>query len=227
MADQNPDTNNDVNQDSGTPSPTPNLPKVDTDIEAIIAERLKPIKSKLDTAFAQRDEANTKLKAMEEKARADELARLKEEGKFREAAELQVQAAEAARKEALAAKEAAEQRVIELTRDVELKSAMSGIKFRSEKASEIAFSELAKQFVRDANGNWVSKNGQSVRDAVKAFSEDAGNSFLIEQKVNVGGGSGPINPSLGSQKKTSVFDMTQDEVIKLAQEGKLPQRQKR
>ena len=72
-------------------------------------------------------------------------------------------------------------------------------------------------------GEWVHKSGVAVKDFVKTFAENEDNAFLFKQKQNSGNGSQNVPPSSNTTKK-SLFEMTQDEVLQMAAEGKLPGR---
>ena len=193
------------------------------DIEALIQERLnealKDVKAKLDKAYGARDEALTKVKEFEQKEREAEIKRLQEEGKHKEVLEMQLA-------EERAAREALEKRNTELSRDVTVRAALSGLEFRNDKAAEIAFKEITSQLTQNENGVWVHKSGVSVNDFIGAFAKDEDQSFLFKTKTNNGGGSSS-NTAGGTNtagKPKSLFEMSQEEVLKLAREGKLPQR---
>lgn len=218
--DQNNDANN-ANNDSNKNGNNP--PSADNDIVAKlvqerIAEDLKPIKEKLDNAFKARDDALRRVAEFEEKERAAELKRLEEEGKHKEAYEMRLA-------EEKAKREFAEKRNIELTRDLEVKSILRNIDFRNEKASDMAYKEIVSNLVQNDQGVWVHRSGVSLKDFVKAYTDDDNNSFLLKPKASSGSGASTVRPngSGGSQKK-SVFEMSQDEVLKLASEGKLRNR---
>ena len=76
---------------------------------------------------------------------------------------------------------------------------------------------------KNEKGEWVHKSGVAVKDFVKTFAENEDNAFLFKQKQNSGNGSQNIPPSSNTNKK-SLFEMTQDEVLQMAAEGKLPGR---
>jgi len=168
-------------------------------VEERVNESLKNIKSKLDTAFAARDEALRKIAEYEAKEREAEVKRLKDEGKEREAYELQL-AAERTKREAL------EKQNTELTRDVEVRGLLNTLQFRNDKAVEMAYKEIVSQLVRD----------------VKLFSESDDNAFLFRTKASSGSGNvGLSKTDTSSRGKKSLFEMPQEEVLKLAAEGKL------
>ena len=78
--------------------------KVEPNIDELVAkqveEALKPLKGNLDSAYAARDEALNKLAEIEREKKEAEMKRLQEEGKHKEAYELQL-AEERARIKAL------------------------------------------------------------------------------------------------------------------------------
>lgn len=211
--------------DDGTPkTPTPE-PVVKTDQELVaklvqegIDAALKPIKEKLDTAHSKREAAEAKVAEFERVAREAELKRLTEEGKHKEAYDLQVA-------EERTKREAAEKKVITLTRDLEVRNVLGAQDFRNDNALEMAYKEIVGQLVQNEAGTWVHRSGVTVKEFVKTFAENEDNMFLFKQKSSSGGGSSagkPTNPA--SSEKKSLFDMPQAEVLKLAEAGKLRRR---
>lgn len=187
-------------------------------IQALVDAALKPIKEKLNGAYAERDELSRKVKDFEKKDRDAELKKLEEEGKVKEAYEGRLADAEAART-------AAESRVVELTRNLELKDALGGFTFRNEKAKDMAFQEMVGQLVQDEKtGEWMHKTGVSIADAAKKFAEDEANAFLFKSKASSGGGSDTTTPTDTKKAPNSVFGMSQAEVLQRAREGTLPRR---
>jgi hypothetical protein len=187
-------------------------------VQARLEESLKDIKGKLDKAYGARDETLKELATYKQKEKEAELQRLQEEGKHKEAYELQLA-------EIKAEKEALEKRNVELTRDRDVQSALSGYQFRNEKAVEMARKEVIAQLVQNESGIWVHKSGVSIKDFIKAFSESEDNSFLFKAKVSNGSGStGSSSTNTNNSSSKSLFEMSQEEVLKLASEGKLPRR---
>lgn len=187
------------------------------EVQAAIDEALKPIKSKLDAAYAARDAALTKAAEFERKEREREAAALQEQGKHKEAAELLVA-------EERAARVAAEKKVVELTRDNELRAALSKLRFQNDSAHEMAFGRLVSQLVQDDKGVWKHKSGVDISAAVKTFSEDSANTFLFVAKQSSGGGSKSPKEGTDNSGDKSLFGLSQDEVLQRAREGKLRQR---
>jgi hypothetical protein len=203
------------NADGKQTTPDPQAPSPEV-LEKFVEEKLKPIKEKLDGAFSQRDEALRKVAEFEAKEREREIASLKEQGKLKEAFEMQL-----AEKDAKLS--TLEKQNIELSRDSDVRAVLSGIEFRNEKANDMAFQEIVSQLVRNERGEWVHKSGVPIRDFVKQYVDDEANNFLLKSKASSGSGSkGPSDkgPSGGDNK--SLFSMTTAEVLKLAREGKLP-----
>lgn len=194
-------------------APVENKEDIDKLVQQKVAESLKDIKAKLDNAYSARDEAFKRVADFEQKEREAELARLKEEGKHKEAYELQL-AQERAKIETL------ERRNIELTRDIEVKNVLGALPFKNEAAATIAYKMVVADLVQNESGTWVHKTGSSIDDYVKQFAEV--NNFLFEQKISTGPGVTAVKPSTASSSPSkSIFSMTQEEVLKLAAEGKL------
>ena len=224
------DNQNDDATGNGTGDNTENLEQnldtnkqTDTDlvtklVTEQVAEALKPIKEKLDIAYKARDAAEARVKDFEKKQREAELKKLQDDGKHKEAAELQVS-------EERARREAAERKVVELTRDLDLQSVLKTLTFRNDSAQEMAYRDIVTQLVQNEAGDWVHRSGVSIKDFAKAFSENADNAFLFKPKVSSGGGSSTTNKQVPSGSKgDSVFAMEQGDVLKLAAEGKLRRR---
>lgn len=190
-------------------------------VQKLVSEKVKEavndIKAKLDKAYATRDEALKKLAEIETFRKQEEVRRLQEEGKHKEALELQLA-------EERAQKAAYEKRVIELTRDMELRNALSTYSFRNDNAFNMAYREIVEQLTQDDKGIWRHKSGVPLKDFVRHFAEDEQNAFLIKQKVSSGSGSSGVkitpNASPGLDGK-SIFSLPQEEVLRLAREGKL------
>jgi len=195
-----------------TPPETPDIPKdvLDKAVEAALA----PIKAKLDDAYAKRDEALTKAAAQEQKLKEVELQRLRDEGKETEALQSELDALKAEAK-------AKDNRIVELSRNQEVDKELSAFTFRNAKSRKMAFSDIVDELVQDEKGVWKHKSGKALSEYVKSFSEDDDNSFLFKSSESNGGGLTKPKISPNSDRKTSVFDLSQDEVIKRAAEGTL------
>jgi hypothetical protein len=190
----------------------------DDALQKRIEGALKPIKDKLDSAYSQRDEALARLAEIERKEKEEHIRRLKEEGKLKEAYEMQL-AEERARREAL------EVENTRLSRDVEVRGILSGYEFRNDNAREMAYREIVGGLIKNESGQWSHRSGLSLRDFIAGFAASDENSFLFKPKVSSGaGGSSPSSPSNNSSGNKSLYEMSQEEVFKLAAEGKIPRR---
>jgi len=201
------------NQQPGQP------PVIPADVERLVSEKvaaeLKEIKTKLDGAYNVRDEALKRVKEFEAKEREFEIQRLKDQGKDREAFEAQLADANA-RIESLSKKN------VELTRDVQLNGVLATLPFRNDMARQTAFRMIAENLVQNDKGEWVHKDGPAIADYVKAFSSNDETSFLFKQPVSSGTGSdGGGKPPAVSGEKKSLFDLSQSEVLKQVEEGRI------
>ena len=207
--------NNDIPEEGVTP-PEPSEPAELTPeelVEAAIKERLKPIKEKLDKAYSSRDEALKQLEEYQKAERKREQERLIAEGKEKEALQLQLE-------EVANEKAKLESQVISLTRDIELKGILSSYDFQSPRAIELAFKDLVSELEFKEN-TWRHKSGVSMKDAVTAYLEDDSNKFLLKQPESNGPGIGAIRSRPAASQPQSLFKLSQAEVLKMAQEGKL------
>jgi hypothetical protein len=191
-------------------------PDIDKIVTDKVAESLKPIKENLDKAYKLRDEALQKVAEYEQREKEAELKRLQEAGKFKEAYEMQL--AEERQK-----RESIEKQNIELTRDINVRSALASVDFKNDKARDSAYREIVGELVRNESGVWVHRSGLGIGDYVKAYTENEENSFLLKPRVSSGAGGSSPTQSTGtsSDKKKSLFKLSQEEVIQMAAEGKL------
>lgn len=198
------------------PATTVITPEMEALIEARAEEKLKGIKEKLDGAYHARDAAAAKLAEKEQKERDAELARLREAGKEKEAFDLEI-ANERARNAELAKQN------VELTRDVQLKGLLASYAFRNDNAREMAYRDIVGQTVRNEQNVWVHKSGASLADFVKSFAAHDDNVFLFAQKKSSGS---DLGKTKSSSEKTvgKLSELSQEEIMKLAREGKLPKR---
>jgi hypothetical protein len=213
----------DNNPDQNVPDNKPNEGQDSELIAKLVKERLeselKPIKEKLDSAFSARDEALRKIAEFEQKEKDENLKRLQEEGKHKEAYDLQL-AEERAKKEVL------EKKVTELTRDVTVRDVLKSYSFRNDNAADMAYREIVSQLVQNEQGVWVHRSGVSIREFTESFAKSEEQSFLFKVKGNNGSGGGNPNQNNDSSndQPKSLFAMSQAEVLKMATEGKLPNR---
>jgi hypothetical protein len=213
---QNNDNNQNQNQNTDDQNKGGNDGGVDIAklVQEKVDEQLKDIKGKLDKAYGARDDAMRKVAEFETQKKEAEIARLKEEGKHKEVYELQVT-------ELNAKLSAAEKRNIELTRDMDVRNTLSAQPFRNDSAREMAYREIVGQLVQNEQGVWVHKSGSTIGEFVQSFADNDANSFLFKPKASSGSGDSGVNMNNNSSEKKSLFTMSQDEVLKMAREGKL------
>ena len=185
-------------------------------VEAQVAEALKDIKDKLNKAYEARDTAIKEKAELERREKEANLKRMEEEGKHKEVLELRLA-------ESNAALDVANKRITELTRDVEVREALGGLPFRNEKAAKVAYKEVVDALVQDDKGVWRHKSGVSIKDYVEAFSKDEDQAFLFKTKTSSGAGTSTTTTTTET-KPGSLFAMKQEDVLKMAAEGKLPKR---
>jgi hypothetical protein len=223
MADENSENNTEQNKDETSNENKQTPPKTDDGdlVEKLVKEKLSEAltdaKTKLDKAYAARDEALKKVALFEAKEREENVKRLTEEGKHKEAFELQLASERAQR-------EAAEKRAVELSRDVAVRQALSGLPFRNEAAQEMAFKEIVGQLIETPEKNWTHKSGVSIKDFVQAFAGDENFSFLMKPKTSSGSGNPPSKGGAADTGNKSLFAKSQAEVLQMAREGKLNKR---
>lgn len=213
-------SNEDPNQNSSSSSQsqTSGSDPVEKLVDSRVKDAIKDIKSKLDNAYSARDEALRKLAEIEQFRKQEELKRLQEEGKHKEALEMQLA-------EERAQKAAYEKRVVELTRDMELRNALTSYTFKNDNAFNMAYREIVDQLIQDERGVWKHKSGVPLKDFVRQFADAEENNFLLKPKVSSGSGSSSTtktSTTSNSLDGKSLFTLSQEEVLKLAREGKLP-----
>ena len=123
--------------------------------------------------------------------------------------------------------EAANNQIIQLTRDAAVRDAVSDIKFKNPRAAQMAQSDILSQLIRTEEGQWVHKTGVSIKDFVDLYVKDENNLFLIETKVTSGGGYTGGNTSGAGFDTNSLVgkklsELSGAQVMALAAAGKLP-----
>lgn len=181
--------------------------KVNLLVKAKVDEKLKDIKTKLDNAYTTRDAALKEASDLKQEKREAEIKKLQEEGKHKEAAELEKATLKAE-------KETLEKRVIELTRDNNVKDAIAAYTFKTAKAKELAISTIIDELKVGEDGVWAHKSGISLSEYVTKFAEDEDNEFLFKSKANNGSGHHKVDgKEEKDKKKTSIFDEKQEDVV--------------
>jgi hypothetical protein len=207
---QTPSTEEAMNTEATAPS-TDELEKI---VAARVQEELQNIKGKLDSAYAQRDEAVKKAVAYEEERKQVEINRLEEEGKHKEAADLKMA-------ELTARLEERDKQITELTRDNVVRDALKGLDFRNDTAADFAYKDVVSQLIQDENGQWVHRTGASVKDFIESFRKDEDKDFLFKPKQSSGSGQTPNQMSdAGLNLNKPLSEMSTEEIMAAAAAGK-------
>ena len=185
------------------------------ELQALIEDNLKPIKSKLDDAYSKRDTALEELETLKKEKREAELAKLKEEGKHKEAYELQIEELKRVAQEEADNRKRIEETNDKLARDMEIRQTLTLQPFKNKKALELAYLEIVKQVVKNENNQWVAKDGSSIESLVESFVKDEDNAFLLKASNSSGSGSTSITTQPTTTKPKSLFEMSQKEVLAL------------
>jgi hypothetical protein len=193
---------------------TPSDPDLDKKIESLVAERLKDIKGRLDAVYGERDTYKKQAAEMADKLSKAERERLVAEGKELEALKLQLAEVEAKNSEL-------QSNLVAATRDSQLQAMLGGLPFRTDKARQQALREITADLRQTSDGTWVTKDGADLSTYVKAYADDSENTYLFKPQASSGGGASSQRPATPGNEKKSLFAMSQDEVLKMAREGKL------
>ena len=221
MADQNDDdvNNNEDNNDDTNPDDLSNKKASLKEehqalLKQMVAEELKTMKANVDKAYKKAEEMareNARLKAdVQEKQRKQ----LEDEGKHYEAAKLKL--AEMEEREKIL-----QEKLTSITRDRELEKHLSSLDFRNDFARETAFKTILPELVQDDDGSWVHRSGASITDYLKAFAKDPQKDFLFKPKENSGAGSNSNKNSASVSRPKSLSGMSTEELLALAESGKL------
>ena len=183
-------------------------------VDQEVSKAISNIKVNLDNAYKERDEAlNTITKIKEEKRQA-EISSLENQGKHSEAMQIKLN-------EMNVKLEAYEQKNTELSRDNAVRTQLNSLNFKSEKAANMAYSDIVKSLKKDALGNWVNENGTSIDETVSSYAKDDNNEFLFSVKANMGSGITPAKPSTGTTPVSSIKDMSTDEMLNAVSKGQI------
>jgi len=196
--------------------------RIDRLVEEKAAEKLKDVKTKLDNAYKARDEALARAAELDLKEKNALKEKLEAEGKFKELAEMRVQEEKDRAAQIQAERDALAKQNLELTRDNMLRGALQALPFRNDRASEVAYKQIASELIQ-IDGKWVHSSGVPIKDYVTAFSSDADNSFLFKAKGNGGAGSGGAQTNAPS-KDGSLFKMSQKDVLEGIANGTIKHR---
>ena len=183
-------------------------------VEREIQDRLLKMKSNMDRMANERDEALKKAAEIENNQKQDQMKRLEEEGKLQEVLEMKLAESQAKLK-------VSQDENTKLNRDSVVSSTLTMLDFRSERSRQLAYRDIVEQLVQNENGSWVHKSGINIQDFVASYSKDEDNSFLFRVKGNTGAGAGQSSGAPNMDKKKTLSEMSQEEVLGLASKGQL------
>lgn len=190
----------------------------DVDVKSLIdqevSKAIKNIKGNLDSAYQQRDEALAQVALAKEEKQKAEIAALEKAGKHQEIMQIKLN-------ELTAKLESYEQKNTELSRDNAVRTQLSALNFKSDKAAKMAYTDIVGSLKRDATGNWVHENGASIEETVSSYAKDDNNAFLFSVKANVGTGTTPAKPTTGNNPVKSIKEMSSQEMIDAVAKGQI------
>ncbi len=189
-------------------------PNIKQMVDDEVSKAIANIKVNLDNAYKQRDDALSEVNKIKEEKRQAEIAGLEQQGKHSEAMQIKLN-------EVNARLEQYEQKNTELSRDNAVRTQLNALNFKSEKAAEMAYSDIVNSLKKDATGNWVHETGSSINETVSNYAKDDNNAFLFSVKANMGSGISPAKPSTGTNPVGSIKDMSTDEVLDAVAKGRI------
>ena len=181
-------------------------------VDAEVAKAIKNIKSNLDNAYSERDNALAAVAEAKSEKQKAEIEALEKQGKHSEVMQMKIA-------EMSAKLETYEQKNTELSRDNAVRSQLNSLNFKSDKAANMAYQDIVGSLKKDATGNWVHENGLSINDAVSSYAKDDNNAFLFSVKANAGSGVNPAKPASGNNPVKSIKEMSTDELLANIEKG--------
>lgn len=189
-------------------------PDIKKMVDEEVSKAIKNIKVNLDNAYKERDEAMSQIEKIKEEKRQAEIYNLEQQGKHAEA--MQIKLNEVNQK-----LQQYEQKNTELSRDNAVRTQLNALNFKSEKAANMAYSDIVNSLKKDASGNWVHESGLSISETVSNYAKDENNAFLFSVKANMGTGINPAKPSTGNTPVKNIKDMTTDEMLNAVAKGQI------
>lgn len=208
---ENIENNTQVKEETTKETKQPDIKQM---VDEEVSKAISNIKVNLDNAYKQRDEALSEVNKIKEEKRQTEISALEQQGKHSEA--MQMKLTEVNKK-----LEQYEQKNTELSRDNAVRTQLNALNFKSEKAANMAYSDIVKSLKKDASGNWVHESGTSINETVSNYAKDDNNAFLFSVKANTGSGVSPAKPNAGTNPVTSIKDMSTKEMINAVSTGQI------
>ena len=208
---ENIENNTQVKEETENETKQPDVKQM---VDEEVSKAISNIKLNLDNAYKERDNALGEIEKIKVEKRQAEISSLEQQGKHSEAMQIKLN-------EMNVKLEAYEQKNTELSRDNAVRTQLNSLNFKSEKAANMAYSDIVKSLKKDALGNWVNENGISIDETVSNYAKDDNNEFLFSVKANMGSGITPAKPSTGSTPVSSIKDMTTDEMLNAVSKGQV------
>ncbi|MGI9548925.1 MAG: hypothetical protein ACR2M7_02960 [Bdellovibrionales bacterium] len=191
----------------------------DSTIETLVADRVKAelakIKSNLDSAYSERDQYKNKVAELAKEKQKAEIETLEKAGKHSEVLKIEMN-------EIKKELDLYKKRNTELSRDNVVKSQLSGLDFRNEKAAALAHSDIINSLKQDSTGAWMHESGVSVNEAITNYAKSDSNAFMFNVKANAGSNvEAKATKSAPAAPTKALKDMTQEEVLKAVEAGQL------
>ena len=183
-------------------------------VDEEVSKAIKNIKVNLDNAYKERDEALSQMEKVKAEKRQAEISSLEQQGKHAEAMQMKLN-------EVNKRLEQYEQKNTELSRDNAVRTQLNALNFKSEKAANMAYSDIVNSLKKDATGNWVHESGSSIGETVSNYAKDENNAFLFSVKANMGSGISPAKPSTGTNPVGSIKDMSTEEMLNAVAKGQV------
>ena len=206
---ENIENNTQVKEETANETKQPDVKQM---VDEEVSKAISNIKLNLDNAYKERDNALGEIEKIKVEKRQAEISSLEQQGKHSEAMQIKLN-------EMNVKLEAYEQKNTELSRDNAVRTQLNSLNFKSEKAANMAYSDIVKSLKKDALGNWVNENGTSIDETVSSYAKDDNNEFLFSVKANMGSGITPAKPSTGNTPVSSIKDMTTDEMLNAVSKG--------
>ena len=208
---ENIENNTQVKEETANETKQPDVKQM---VDEEVSKAISNIKLNLDNAYKERDNALGEIEKIKVEKRQAEISSLEQQGKHSEAMQIKLN-------EMNVKLEAYEQKNTELSRDNAVRTQLNSLNFKSEKAANMAYSDIVKSLKKDALGNWVNENGTSINETVSNYSKEDNNAFLFSVKANTGTGITPAKPSTGTTPVSSIKDMSTDEMLNAVSKGQI------
>ena len=191
----------------------------DSAIQTLVADRvqseLAKIKASLDNAYAERDQFKVKANELAKEKQRTEIEALEKAGKHSEVLKIEMN-------EIKNELEMYKKRNTELSRDNVVKSQLSALDFKSDKAAKLAHKDIIAQLKQDSSGNWMHESGVTVNEAINAYAKDDANAFMFKVKENTGTkieAPKAASTTAPTAPVKDIREMTTEEMLKAAEQG--------